>query len=368
LGGRGNHRLLKILHIDPEKNWGGGEAQVLGLLKYLAAKGHHTDLLAHPDGLLAARCRGVDITTRPLVMRNHLDVRCVASVRRLIRTTNYDIVHFHTKRAHVLSLWLPRGQDRPKYLVTRRMDYPEPPGWYTNVLYNRRVDGVVAISRAIAEVLVHAGVDEKRIRVICSGIDWRIFARAETPQSDSHGPLVVGCLAGLEERKGHHYLLEAAAMLKPTGLKIQYKIGGHGPLRQTLEAQAKRLNLTDEVHFTGFVADAAQFFASADICVMPSLYEGLGVAALEAMAAGRPVVASRVGGLAESVVDGVSGFLVDAGDPAALAAAIEKFARCPSLAASMGSEGRDRVRRHFSLEGMASANESYYYELLGEDA
>ena len=298
-------------------------------------------------------------------MRNDLDVRCIVPLRRLIRTMGYDIVHFHTKRAHALSLWLPRGQHRPKYLVTRRMDYPEPRSWYTNLLYNRRVDGVVAISRAIGDVLLRAGVDKNKIRIIASGIDYQVFEGAGQPASDSHGPLVVGCLAGLEERKGHRYLLEAAAILKGNGLKIQYKIAGDGPLREALEAEARRLNVGDEVHFMGFVADAAQFFARTDICVMPSLYEGLGVAALEAMAAGRPVIASRVGGLTESVVDGINGFLVEARDAPALAAAIAKFAHSRPLAASMGNHGRDRVKQYFSLESMASANEAYYYELLG---
>ena len=84
MGGRGERRLLKILHIDPERNWGGGEAQVLGLATYLTAGGHQSHLLAHPSGLLFARCRSLDIATRPIVMRNDLDVRCVAPLRRLL--------------------------------------------------------------------------------------------------------------------------------------------------------------------------------------------------------------------------------------------------------------------------------------------
>ncbi len=75
--------------------------------------------------------------------------RCAGYIREI----SYDVVHFHTKRAHTLALWLPRGKRRPKYVVTRRMDYVEPRGWYTNLLYNRRVDGVVAISQAIGDGL-----------------------------------------------------------------------------------------------------------------------------------------------------------------------------------------------------------------------
>lgn len=365
MGGSGNHRLLKILHIDPERNWGGGEAQVLGLLAYLSAKGHQNDLLGNPNGLLLARCQSLDVRARPMIMRNDADVRCVPALRRLIRAMTYDVVHFHTKRAHALAVWLPRGGRRPKYVVTRRMDYPEQPGWYTRFLYNRRVDGVVAISKAIGSLLTSAGVDQEKIRHISSGIDPAKFSGVGLPHARAGDVFVVGCLAALEERKGQQYLLEAAALLKAEGVKIRYEIAGQGPRRAQLEAEVARLRLTDQVRFLGFITDTAGFFAGVDLLAVPSLYEGLGVAALEAMAAGRPVIATRVGGLAESVVDGATGFLVPPRDPVALARAIARVVQSRPLAQSMGSLGRDRVRQHFSLESMARQNEAYYYELLG---
>src|SRR5262250_508327 len=121
LGGSGHSRLLKILHIDPERNWGGGEAQVLGLLTYLAAKGHRNELLTHPQGRLFAQSRQLDVQTHGFAVRNDFDVRSGLRLRRLIRKGKYDIVHFHTKRAHALSLWSPHGESAPKYVVTRRM-------------------------------------------------------------------------------------------------------------------------------------------------------------------------------------------------------------------------------------------------------
>jgi glycosyltransferase involved in cell wall biosynthesis len=301
-------------------------------------------------------------------MRNDLDVRCVAPLRRLLREASYDIVHFHTKRAHTLAVWLPRGERRPKYVVTRRMDYAEQSGWYTNLLYNRSVDGVVAISQTVSEVLRQAGVAEKKIRVIASGVDVRSFENRGPQKADLSNVTVVGCLGALEERKGHGYLLQAAALLKADGMNILYRIGGEGPMRAQLEREVARLGLGEEVQFSGFVTDTARFLAETDIFAMPSLYEGLGVAALEAMAAGKPVVATRVGGLAESVVDGNSGLLVPPRDSAALASAIAQLARSRSLAQAMGNQGRERVRQKFSLENMARENESYYYELLSSSS
>jgi glycosyltransferase involved in cell wall biosynthesis len=363
LNGSGERRLLKILHVDPERNWGGGEVQVFGLLAYLASRGHRNDLLTHPNGSLYAKCQGLELRLRPLSMRNDLDVRAVPRLRRLVRVENYDIVHFHTKRAHALSLWLPRGHNRPKYVVTRRMDYPERRGWYTDCLYNRRVDGVVVISQAIADLLIKAGVNARKIRRIFSGIDADRFDRS-LAQSRLGEVKVIGCLAVLEERKGHQFLLEAAARLKKDSVNLRYHLGGDGPLRGQLEREAARLGLQDEMKFLGFVNDTPEFLAKIDLLVMPSLFEGLGVAALEAMAARRPVVATRVGGLSESVVDGVTGLLVPPRDARALAEAITKLVRAPELAVAMGKRGRERVLQHFTIEQMAVQNESYYYELL----
>lgn len=359
MGGSHEHRLLKILHIDPEMNWGGGEAQVFGLLAYLSNKGHHNVLLAHPRGVLFERCRALDVRLRPFLMRNDLDLRSVAWLRKWIRSEDFDIVHFHTKRAHALSLWLPRGGTKPKYVVTRRMDYPERAGWYTELLYNRRVDGVIAISAAIATLLRQAGVKENKIRRIASGVDAARFHR----RNELTEVKTIGCIGVLEERKGQRFLLAAAAQLKSRGLKLEYRFAGQGSERAELENQAHRLGIGAETSFLGFVVDTAEFFAGVDLVVMPSLFEGLGVAALEAMAAGKPVVATRVGGLAESIIDDETGILVPPADAQALADAIGRLAESPELAAAMGRRGRERVLGHFTLEQMARQNESYYYEL-----
>jgi len=365
LTGSGANRRLKILHIDPERNWGGGEAQVFGLMSWLAARGHQNELLADPNGSLFVQCHKQEFIRRPIVIRNDLDLRCVPELRRLIRTGDYDIVHFHTKRAHALSLWLPRVQSRPRYVVTRRMDYPESNNWYTHCLYNRRVDGVVAISQSIADLLLGAGVARGKIRLIASGIDPQRFTPVKPPEQRADGKIVIGSIGVLEERKGHSVLLEAAATLKRQGMKLRIRIAGDGSLRQSLEQDAVRLGLQDDVQFSGFVSDTPAFLADVDVFVVPSLFEGLGVAALEAMAAGKAVIATRVGGLAWSVVDGMTGMLVPPRDPEALAGAIAKFAEQPKLAAAMGQRGRARVLEHFTLEQMALKNEAYYYDLLG---
>lgn len=361
---------LKILHIDPERNWGGGECQVIGLLTYLARRGHRNHLMCHPQGALAEAARRGGIETFPLSLRNELDVRPVFSLRRLIRREGYDIVHFHTKRAHALSLWLGRIHPGIRYVVTRRMDYPVRRSRYVDFLYNRRVDGVVAISRKIADLLVEGGVHREKIRLIPSGIDPAPF-QARKAEEPGRAPLRVGTVAVLEERKGHLFLLEAAALLKQQGHRLKYRCAGAGSRRQRLERMALSLGLAEDVEFAGFVGDIPEFLSSIEVFVLPSLYEGLGVSVLEAMAAGLPVVATRAGGLPEIVDDGVTGLLVPHGDPQALARAVATLVCRPAMAREMGARGRERVLRDFTMEQMARRNEDYYYELLearcGED-
>jgi glycosyltransferase involved in cell wall biosynthesis len=246
------------------------------------------------------------------------------------------------------------------------MDYPIRRGWFDRYLYNRCVDGVVAISRPIAELLVEGGVPSEKIRMVPSGVDPAPYEKIAPPAGD-RTPLVVGTAAVLEQRKGIKFLLEAAAELKRQGRRLQYRIAGDGWERNNLLDLAGKLGVRDDVEFLGFVADVPGFMASLDMFVMPSLYEGLGVAALEAMAAARPVVASAVGGLKDSVVDGETGLLVPRGDSGSLARAIGALAAEPERLRAMGERGRSRLREHFTMERMARANEDFYYDLLEAD-
>lgn len=242
------------------------------------------------------------------------------------------------------------------------MDYPIRKTWYHDCLYNRKVDGVIAISQKIADLLVQGGVRREKIRVIYSGIDPVPFAKVKRiePRSEAR---VIGTVAVLEERKGHRFLLEAAALLKQQGHRLIYRFAGEGSQKERLQKMALELGL-QEVAFMGFVSDIPSFLSSIDIFVLPSFYEGLGVAVIEAMAAGKPVVASAVGGIPELVEDQVAGLLVPPRDASALARSISQLVPSEDRIRQMGEKGREHVHRHFTMEQMAKKNEDYYYELL----
>ena len=204
---------------------------------------------------------------------------------------------------------------------------------------------------------------QDRVRVIYSGVDPDLFASFSFPGWDGR-TLTVGTVAVLVKRKGHRFLLEAAAIIKQRGIKVRYQFAGDGPEKKELEKMVAQLGLREEVSFPGFLPDVAAFLANVDIFVLPSLYEGLGVAVLEAMAAGKPIVSSRVGGIPELIRHRESGLLVPAGSAESLADAISLLLSQESLAESMGRRAWQKVREEFTLEQMGKKNETFYYELL----
>jgi len=362
-------RRLRILHVDPERQWGGGEVQVLGLTQYLDKAGHVSHVAVHPHGILAQRLHAAGLATRPLSIRNHLGGIAGWRLRRMVRQEGYDLVHFHTARAHALSPWV-RGLPI-KRVVTRRMDYPIPPGWMSHFLYIQSVDMVVAISSGVRAALRAADILDTHIRLIPSGIDSKQFV----PNSDRRAsirrqydltedaPLVLA-VGALVERKSHRTLIDAAARLKQNGILLHYLICGAGPLRAALETQTRALGLNSQVHFAGFCHDLPAHLAAADFFVHTPLWEGLGIAVLEALAAGLPVVASRVGGIPELITDQVTGLLIPPKDASALETALTRYVHNPDWAKTLGQAGQAAAHARFDIGATAQANEALYYELL----
>jgi glycosyltransferase involved in cell wall biosynthesis len=352
---------MDVLHVDPERGWGGGEVQVMALLRELARCGHRSRLAADPRGRLAREAAAAGIAVEALPVANALDVRAGARLRALV--AGHDVVHFHTARAHALAPFC-RGRGA-RLVVTRRMDYVPSGGVYVRWLYNRAVDAVIAISEGVRAALLRAGVQADRIRVVPSGIDVAAVdpppgARTAVRAGWDVGAddVLVLVLGALERRKGHAVLLEAARRVAPARPGLRYVFAGDGSERAALATAARELG--DRVLFAGFRQDVGACLAAADVVALPSLHEGLGVAALEAMAASRPVVASRVGGLAEVVVDGETGLFAEPGEPESLATALATLASDRDLRARLGEGGRRRVLARYTAARMAEGTIACY--------
>ena len=362
---------LNIAGVDPELGFGGGETQVLGLTIALADGGHRAELICDPAGRLWERAVAAGIRCHPLRIRNAIDLAAAVRLRAILKRERYDVVHFHTSRAHAMAPFA-RGFARA-LVVTRRMDYP-PNRVFAPYLYNRAVDAVVAISAGVADSLAAAGVDRQRTAVVLSGVDCDRFrpptaaerADARRALAISDGEFAISAVGALEPRKGHRYLVEAVARLAPAAASIKLKcfIAGQGSSRGELEREIAQLGCAERVRLLGRIEDPRELLRASDVFVMPSLKEGLGVAALEAMASGLPVIVSGVGGLREVVEPDRTGIVVPPSNPQAIASAIGRLADSPGLKAQIGAAARARAVENYSMATMAERTLALYRDCV----
>lgn len=316
------------------------------------------------------RRSGVEATV--LELRHKLDLTHAARLRPILRGA--DVVHTHDRRAGLLarplartlgarvvdtyhglpeeiagevggSGFVPDGTPRRRLATVR--------GYLKLEAALARLGVVVVPSKALATYLQKHGFPQERLRVIPNGIDLR-----RTVPAPAHEPLVVATAAYLIPRKGVDTLIAACSRVAQP---LRLEIFGDGPLRAQLEQQAADLRV--DVRFHGDVADARERLEAVDLLVLPSRGDNLPVAVLEAMAAAVPVVATRVGGIPELVVDGETGVLVDVDDPEAMAAAIQSLAADPERREAYARAGASRAAALFEVGAVARRMVQLYEEL-----
>jgi L-malate glycosyltransferase len=225
----------------------------------------------------------------------------------------------------------------------------------------RCAHAVVANSNSAAVQLASEGVPADRIKVIPNGVDLERFASRRPARPIS----TIVTVANLRREKAHEVLLTAAARLLVRHPRLRFVIAGDGPRMTELRDLARALEIASHVTFLGHCEDVPALLAEADVFVLPSRSEAFPNGAIEAMAAGLPVVASAVGGLMELIDDGVTGMLVRPDDPASLAHALEALIGAPAHAAELGANARDNVTRRYSFDRMVRAFEDLYLTRLG---
>ena len=230
----------------------------------------------------------------------------------------------------------------------------------------RSVDKYIAVSEdAKAWLCQNMHLPASKVRVVMNGVSLQgIYnqltnAMPVSMTAEVKRPIVL-TTARLHAQKGINYLLEAAKLV-PDALFV---IAGDGPDRADLQRHAKRIGVEEQVQFLGYREDIPQLLSSCDLFVLPSVYEPLGLSVLEAMAAGKPVIATAVGGLKESVIDGVTGLLVPAKNPERLAGAIRHLLCDRELANRFGEAGKARANRVFTAEAMVKGVTQVYADLL----
>lgn len=364
----------RILHIIRPAE-GGMKGHLLALAEGLRIKGYDIEMACPAHSPLAAELRDKGFRLHPVDLVGPLnpvkDAICIGQLRRVMRRNPFDIIHMHGAKAGLVGriAAVLAGCRNTVLTVHNFIIYDEVP-WFKKALFkfgekilSRVTARVITVSEALKKELVSKyNIQPEMIITVYNGINLSHYLtlpdkdRSREAYGIKPGAMVVGTVARMAPQKGLQYLLEAVPLICGPGERnspdIVIVIAGDGPLRPQLEDQAERLGIRDQVIFTGFVRDTAGFFASLDIFIIPSVSEGLSITTIEAMAAGLPVIASRVGGLPELVLEGASGYLVDPRNPQALAAAILRLASNRDAMLLFGSRGRDLAFRNFGTEKM----------------
>lgn len=286
---------------------------------------------------------------------------------RVIREERVDIVNTHSGRDSILAGIAGRlSRTKPVIVRTRHLALPITSKFTYSVLPHR----VVAVSDYVRRYLIGLGIPAERVATVTTGVNLSRFdpeSEAGTLKQelklDQHS-LLVGTVAILRFKKGHHVLLEAIPKILAAVPNAMFLFAGDGPQHENLSKAIEAKKLDQHVLLLGLRRDIPNVLKSIDLFVLPTLEEALGTSFLEAMAMEKPVIGTRVGGVPEVIHEGMNGLLVNPGDPEDLANAVIRLLKSPDLARSMGARGRTFATTEFTVDRMCLRMHELYQTLL----
>jgi len=371
-------RPIRVLQFITSLERGGAENHLLALLTHADRQAFDFEAaVLAGEGELVSVFRQAGIKLHLLKAHSRFDPFALQRLVTLLRNGDYDIVHSHLFRADIFaSLAVARlGDQAPLLVSTRHNDdrfFLNPFVGIAHYVVSSRQDLIIAISDHIARFTVSRGVRyPSRVRRVYHGMEPTVTQALEREGQAIRRELgigeadfLVGNVGRLALQKGQRHLIAAMPMLLERVPNAHAVIAGGGDLEDYLRDLALEMGVSDRVHVLGPRRDVPALMHAVDVFAMPSIWEGFGLVLLEAMAAGRPIVASHVATIPEVVVDGETGILVPPGDPVALAEALATLAHDPARAKAFGEAGRQRLRSQFSIDKMVGDTELLYRELL----
>lgn len=370
---------IRVCLLNSAGDVGGGEKHLLSIAEGLAPRGFHFLFVAPSPGWFAQTLSDRGWPLHVVDLSRRFSLRSLLVLRDLLRAERIEILHTQGARANFTGRLAARWAKTPVVVSTiqnslfdydvssaRRRAYVTLERWSS-----RWADRIICVAEALAaDVIERYGISREKVEVIHNAINLDNF-RPRRPPDRVRMELglptttqVVALVGRMTDQKGHFYLLRALPALMSSHPDLHLLIAGDGPLRPALEAEANALGIRGRCHFLGVRNDVADLLAASDVVAVPSLSEGLPYVILEAMAVAKPVVASRVSGNPELVVDGQTGLLVPSRDVEALVLALDRLLSDPEAAVSMGAAGRRRVESEFTLGRMLNRIERVYRSCL----
>lgn len=347
---------MKIVISNPRRSWGGASTMALGLARNLRTMGHEVVLFCRPGSPLYEELKD-EIPCEPILYGADFPFPAIARAVKALRRHRPDVVLSSTRQD--LRLTIPAAKIVGVPTVVRRVDIgPFSSAPLNKYLIDRLPDHFIANSRATREAMLASApwMSESMISTVHNGIDVDRYADASTADLElPDGALAIGYIGRLEIEKGLPELAAAWPQVARALPHAHLVIAGIG----NYEAEFRRaLGDAPRVHWLGFRRDVPEIMKALDLLAMPSWEEPFGLVATEAMAAGTPLVATRAGGLAEVVEDGVEGILIPPRDADALRDALIRLANDPDLRRTMGQAGMETSRRRFSHQRVAEEYEA----------
>lgn len=366
---------FRVLQLISSGGQYGAENMLLALAAQLQRDECHTVVgvfcnLHRPNTQVLAGAAEMGLVTEVIECKARIDLGAVGRIRRVIRKHGITVLHTHGYKADLYGYLAARGEAVPIMATCHNW-----PGKslslrvysFLDRLVLRRFPVVAAVSENVVAKLRSFRVDEGRIRLVPNGIPVETFRRAQPKLRDELGAparKIIGAVGRLDVQKGFQDLLRAAATVLKSFPDALFVIVGEGPYRSELEQLARNLQIEQNVHFTGQRQDMPEVYASFDVFVLPSFVEAMPLTILEAMAAARPVIATRVGAIPDVVTDGQAGLLVAPGEASELARTIVRVLSEPGLSSRLAACAEDRAARLFSAEAMARNYRELYEGLL----
>ena len=353
---------MRVLYVDLEREWRGGQSQALLTLRGLRERGHDAELLAASASPLATRAVEAGIIVHQ-VARFCLRGWAARALRGLLAGSRFELVHLNEPHA-LTAAWLAQAHRRLPLLLSRRIGFPLQKSSVSRARY-RAVERFVANSRDVAQSLIDSGIAAERISIVNEGVEILPLRTPEQKNSARkhwnarQNEFLFGCVSVFVPEKGQRHLIEALPLVRGLHPEARLLLAGDGARRAELEALAKQLGQAEAVLFPGFVNDVQQVYAALDAFVFPSEFEGLGTALQAAMAAGLPCISTKRGALAE-VVESERTALVAEPNGKEFAAAMLRLIVEETLREKLGEAGRRHVEASFSIARMAQRAANLY--------
>ena len=380
--GRREERPVRVLLFTDSDAFAGTERHMLDLARGLRGAGAEAGIACPGASPLAVRAREEGIKVVPIEKRGFVDWNAVWILRKRLRAGELEVIHAHNGRTALAATLAVKLSARGRCVLTQHFLEPTralrrgPKALLSKAMHrwiSRSAGHTVAISEA-----VRAGICERgeaagdKITVVPNGIATPV-AEKLTPPGEMRAALgiaaeaqLIVCAARLEQEKDVRSLVAAMPGIVAAAPDAVCVIAGEGSQRAALEAQIGALGLAGSIRLLGFREDALSLIQAADIFVLPSLAEPFGLVLIEAMALGRPVIATRAGGPREIVEENVTGLLIPPGDPAALARAMQLLLKDKVLRIGMGQRGHERFEERFTAARMAQETLLIYRKVCDE--